>query len=51
MNCKIFEITHKKCFYPAPDDYVPIQVGKINTKIDLGYINDDSGENISKKKL
>lgn len=45
----IFSVFHKD--YPKPDaDFiVPIQVGKALTHIDLGFLKDDTGENISEK--
>jgi hypothetical protein len=48
MNIKILIATHKR--FEAPDDavYLPIQVGKAD-KPDLGYIGDDTGDNISYK--
>ncbi len=48
MSTKIFVMTHK--VFPVPKDpvYVPIQVGKAG-KQDLGYLGDDTGENISEK--
>lgn len=49
MSCKIYEITHKECFYPTPEEYIPIQVGKVNTKVNLPYINDENGDSIAEK--
>ena len=46
---KMFVITHKKFNYKLIQDYIPIQVGKFNTKVDLPYISDDLGDNISSK--
>ena len=51
MNKKdilIIVATHKKYWMPADDMYVPIHVGK-EGKSDLGYIGDNTGDNISKK--
>jgi len=47
-NIKILIATHKK--YKMPEDklYLPIHVGKIN-KSEIGFIGDDTGENISIK--
>ena len=47
-SLKIFVCAHKKdacirCDYP----YVPIQVGKSVSQVDLGFCGDDTGENIS----
>lgn len=47
MNVKIFVCYHKKDVYQKIDGYVPIHVGKANSKIDLGFIGDDTGDNIS----
>ncbi len=45
----IFSVFHKK--YPIPDsEFIkPIQVGKALTEINLGFLKDDVGENISAK--
>lgn len=45
----IYVITHKKFKYKLLNNYIPIQVGKHNTNLELPYISDDSGENISNK--
>src|SRR5574344_482289 len=47
-NIKIFIATHKKYKMPSSEIYVPIQVGK-QGKQDLGYIGDNTGDNISLK--
>lgn len=48
MDTKIFVMTHKK-IDPIPDPmYVPMHVGKAG-KEELGYLGDDTGENISEK--
>lgn len=49
MNVKILVATHKK--YQMPDDpmYVPIHVGAEGKNLELGYIKDSTGENISRK--
>lgn len=47
MNVKIFVCYHKKDVYQQVDGYVPIHVGKANSKEDLGYMGDDTGDNIS----
>lgn len=46
---KMFVITHKGIRYKLAQDYVPIQVGESNTKLDLPYIKDNTGINISEK--
>ncbi len=45
-SVNIYVMTHKK--FPEPDDkmYIPLQVGK-KGKEDLGYLTDDTGDNIS----
>lgn len=48
MNLKILVATHKQYWMPDDDIYLPVHVGKKN-KVDLGYIGDDTGENISLK--
>lgn len=47
-NIKILVATHKKYEMPSNDIYLPIHVGK-EGKSDLGYIGDNSGDNISIK--
>jgi len=46
MSVKIFTMTHKK--FDAPNDkmYVPLHVGRAMSE-DLGYLGDNTGENIS----
>ena len=48
MNIKILVATHKKYWMPKDDIYIPLHVGR-DGKADLGYIGDNSGENISAK--
>lgn len=49
MDVKVFVATHKKAKFPQDTNlYIPIQVGAEN-KEDLGYLKDNSGENISDK--
>lgn len=48
MNIKILIATHKKYWIPQEDMYLPIHVGK-EGKGDLGYIGDNTGDNISCK--
>ncbi len=46
MKTKIFTLTHKKFDTPPDSTYVPLQVGAA-THANLGYLTDDTGENIS----
>lgn len=48
MSVKIFTMTHKKFDEPSDKMYIPLQVGRA-IHDDLGYIGDDSGDNISAK--
>lgn len=48
MDTRIYVITHKKFNAPADDGYITLQVGHALGN-DLGYIGDDTGENISGK--
>ena len=48
MNIKFLVATHKKYWMPKDEIYLPIQVGK-EGKQDLGYIGDNTGDNISTK--
>ncbi len=41
--------THKKYRMPNDSMYIPVQVGAEGKETDLGYIKDNSGENISAK--
>ena len=49
MSVKIYTMTHKK-FQEAEDKnlYIPLHVGRENSE-DLGYLGDNTGENISDK--
>lgn len=48
MSIKIFTITHKP-FTPPPDSmYIPLHVGRAG-KEDLGFLGDNTGDNISHK--
>lgn len=48
-NVKIIVATHKKYTMPADNElYLPLHVGKLG-KDSLGYIGDDTGDNISSK--
>ena len=46
MDIKIYTLTHKKFNVPPDTLYVPLQVGS-EEKEDLGYLCDNTGENIS----
>lgn len=46
---KILVATHKPYIFPKSDNYIPIHVGKRNSKLDLDIQTDDTGENISGK--
>lgn len=48
-NIKIIVATHKKYWMPKDEMYVPIHVGAEGKEIELEYIKDNSGENISNK--
>ena len=48
MDIKILVATHKKYWMPNDDVYLPIHVGR-EGKTDLGYIGDNTGDNISAK--
>lgn len=48
MNIKILIATHKKYRIPQENMYLPIHVGR-EGKGDLGYIGDNTGDNISSK--
>ena len=47
-NIKIFVVTHKEYKMPDNEIYLPIQVGAEGKK-DLGFLKDNTGENISLK--
>lgn len=49
MRTSIYVVTHKKFIPPNKDIYLPIQVGKSRSNIDLGYLSDDTLENIAEK--
>ena len=48
MDIKILVAAHKKYWMPNDDVYLPIHVGR-EGKADLGYIGDNTGDNISAK--
>lgn len=47
-DIKIIVATHKKFWMPKDEIYLPLHVGK-ERKADIGYIGDNTGENISVK--
>lgn len=47
-SVKIYAMTHKKFEEPTDKMYVPLQVGRAIHE-DLGYLGDDTGDNISEK--
>lgn len=50
MNVKLFVCCHKRDFYFWGGPYIPFQVGKKVSKVDLGIASDDEGDdNISDK--
>lgn len=50
MDIKILVATHKKYWMPADDVYIPLHVGR-EGKADLGYLGDNTGDNISVKNV
>ena len=48
MNIKILVATHKQYWMPTDSVYMPIHVGR-EGKEDIGYIGDNTGDNISLK--
>ncbi|MCR4695525.1 MAG: DUF4422 domain-containing protein [Pseudobutyrivibrio sp.] len=48
MNTSIYVLTHKKFEVPFDKTYVPLQVGSASHD-SLGYLTDDTGDNISVK--
>jgi len=48
MDIKILVATHKEYWMPKDEVYLPLHVGR-EGKQDLGYIGDNTGENISLK--
>ena len=48
-DIKVLVVTHKEYWMPDDAMYLPIQVGYKNGGKDLGYIKDNSGDNISEK--
>jgi hypothetical protein len=49
LNVKILIAAHKACPLPMDDIYLPIHVGKEGKKLELGFITDNTGDNISLK--
>lgn len=49
MNSRILVATHKPYHFPENDLYTPIHVGKSLSSNELGYLGDNSGDNISDK--
>lgn len=45
----IYIVTHKKFDPPMLENYIPIQVGRCQTHVELGYLSDEKGENIADK--
>ena len=48
MDIKIIVASHKKYWMPADDIYLPLHVGK-EGMADIGFIGDNTGDNISNK--
>ena len=48
LNIKIMVAAHKPYWMPSDDAYLPIHVGK-EGKQDIGFIGDNTGDNISAK--
>lgn len=48
MDIKILVATHKSYWMPEDDVYLPLHVGR-EGKQELGYVGDNTGDNISKK--
>lgn len=48
MDTRIYIATHKKFDFAPMDGYIPLHVGRAG-KADLGYLGDDTGDNISEK--
>jgi hypothetical protein len=51
MQIKLFVCCHKLWDVPKSNVIIPVQVGKALAKQNLGFIGDDSGDNISQKNL
>lgn len=48
MKIKIIVATHKPCWIPSAEYYLPLHVGR-EGKPDIGFVGDNTGDNISKK--
>lgn len=48
-NIKLYTVAHKAFVPPKDTLYIPIQVGKQFTGKDLGFLSDDTGDNIAHK--
>lgn len=48
MDIRIYIATHRKFDFAPMDGYIPLHVGRAG-KEDLGYLGDDTGDNISEK--
>lgn len=48
MNIRVIVATHKPYWMPSDDIYLPLHVGKAG-KPDIGFVGDDTGDNISEK--
>ncbi len=46
---KLLIATHKDYDFPSASYYLPIQVGKANSQLELGILSDNTGEHISEK--
>lgn len=49
MDIKIIVATHKKYWMPANEIYIPLHVGAWRNPQDLGYVKDNTGDNISSR--
>lgn len=49
MSIQILVATHKAYPMPGESMYLPIHVGKQGKNLELGFLGDDTGENISEK--
>ena len=48
VDLKIIVATHKKYWMPKDEIYLPVHAGAAGKKY-IGYVGDDTGENISHK--
>ena len=49
MEINIYVRAHKKDYYRNDNVYLPIQVGCVNTELDLDILSDGTDDNISNK--